>query len=125
MLIVLTLHINLVEMKFAKKMLWNRHAVIYFITVNCIRYVGYRYHLRFIPHPHFLIRVLSPTRIFSSVISHPPSVSAFYPYPTNNECTMVRIYSFGERWNVPINLASPPCLENSIFDLMKIFLPLQ
>ena len=33
-------------------------------------------HLRFILHPHFLIRVLSSIRIFSSVFSHPPSVSA-------------------------------------------------
>ncbi len=31
---------------------------------------------RFILHPHFLIRGLSSIRIFSSVFSHPPSVSA-------------------------------------------------
>ncbi len=30
---------------------------------------------------HAIIRVLSSIRIFSSVFSHPPSVSAFYPYP--------------------------------------------
>ena len=33
------------------------------------------------PHPHSLIGVLFPIRIFSYVFSHPPSVSAFYPYP--------------------------------------------
>jgi hypothetical protein len=33
---------------------------------------------------------------------------------------MVKIFSFGERWNVPFNEAT----AESIFHLMKIFLPL-
>ena len=37
---------------------------------------------------------------------------------------MVRIFSWGERWNVPINEAKPSWLEHSIFQQMKIFLPL-
>ena len=32
---------------------------------------------------HAIIRVLSSIRIFSSVFCHPPSVSAFYPYPAS------------------------------------------
>jgi hypothetical protein len=39
-------------------------------------------------------------------------------------CAMVRIFSFGERWNVPLNSASPCWMEHSIFHLMKIILPL-
>jgi hypothetical protein len=36
---------------------------------------------------------------------------------------MVILFSWSGRWNVPFK-ASPCCIENSIFDLMKIFLPM-
>ena len=49
-------------------------------------------------------------------------------YKTNNECLFIRameqIFSFGERWNVPFNSASPRWMEHFIFYLMKIFVPL-
>ena len=37
---------------------------------------------------------------------------------------MEQIFSFGERWNVPFNSASPCWMEHFIFHLMKIFVPL-
>ena len=52
-------------------------------------------------------------------------------YYTNNEClwvqkTMVQIFSWGERWNVPFNEAKPSWMVHYIyiFHRMKIFVPL-
>ena len=37
---------------------------------------------------------------------------------------IVQIFSWGERWNVPLNEASPRWMEHIISHLMKIFVPL-
>ena len=37
---------------------------------------------------------------------------------------MEQIFSFGKRWNVPFNLASPRWMEHFIFHPIKIFVPL-
>ena len=37
---------------------------------------------------------------------------------------MVRIFSWGERWNVPFNEAKPSWMVHFIFHRMKIFVPL-
>ena len=39
-------------------------------------------------------------------------------------CAMEQIFSWGERWNIPFNLASPRLKEHFIFHLMKIFVSL-